>query len=177
MPPSPASALPTLDTERLTLRVHTVADFDDSAAMWGDANVTRYVFGRPLSAEETWSRLLRYAGLWSLVGYGFWVVRERATGRFVGEVGLADFHRAVVPALGGAPEAGWVLASWAHGRGFATEAVRAVLAWSDSHLHASRVVCLIAPENAGSLRVAAKCGFRESSQGTYNGSEILIFER
>jgi RimJ/RimL family protein N-acetyltransferase len=69
--------------------------------------------------------VLRYAGLWTLVGLGYWVARDRATGRFVGEGGLADFRRDLTPALGNAPEVGWVLAPWAHGRGLATEAVRA----------------------------------------------------
>ena len=171
------SALPALDTERLTLRGHTPADVADSAAMWGDPAVTRYIGGRPLSAEDTWACVLRYAGLWALLGYGYWVVRERATGRFVGEVGLADFRRAITPPLDGAPEAGWVLASWAHGRGFATEAVRAGLAWSDAHLGAARLVCLIAPENAASLRVAEKCGFGGATRATYKDAETLILVR
>ncbi|HEX5870568.1 MAG TPA: GNAT family protein, partial [Longimicrobium sp.] len=99
------------------------------------------------------------------------------TGRFVGDMGLADFRREVTPPLGDAPEAGWVLAPWAHGRGFATEAVRAVLAWADAHLAAPRTVCLIAPENAASLHVAEKCGFREYARGTYKGEESIILQR
>lgn len=168
---------PVLETERLILRGHTLADFDECAAMWGEPLVTRHIGGRPSTVEETWARVLRYAGLWALLGYGYWAVRERDTGRFVGDVGLADFRREVTPSLGDAPEAGWVLAPWAHGRGFATEAVRAVLAWSDSHLTAPRSVCLIAPGNAASVHVAEKCGFREQTRGTYKGEETVILER
>lgn len=170
-------AAPVLETERLILRGHTLADFDECAAMWGDALVTRHISGRPSTGEEVWARLLRYGGLWALLGYGYWAVRERGTGRFVGDVGLADFRREVTPPLGGAPEAGWVLAPWAHGRGFATEAVRAVLAWSDAHLAAPHTVCLIAPGNAGSIHVAEKCGFRERARGAYKGEETIILER
>jgi RimJ/RimL family protein N-acetyltransferase len=61
------------------------------------------------------------------MGFGFWVVREKSTGRFVGEVGLANFRRDIEPSLGESKEAGWVLSPWAHGKGFATEAVRAAL--------------------------------------------------
>jgi RimJ/RimL family protein N-acetyltransferase len=121
--------------------------------------------------------VLRYGGLWALLGYGYWIVRERESGRFVGEVGLAEFRREVTPSLEGAPEAGWVLAPWAHGRGYATEAVRAALSWADANLAAPRTVCLIAPENAASIHVAGKCGFRERTRGTYKGEETLILER
>jgi RimJ/RimL family protein N-acetyltransferase len=161
----------------MILRGHTLADFDECAAMWGDALVTRHIGGRPSTEEEVWARVLRYAGLWALLGYGYWAVRERDTGRFVGDVGLADFRRDITPSLGDAPEAGWVLAPWAHGRGFATEAVRAVLAWSDAHLAAPRTVCLIDPGNAASIHVAEKCGFREHARGTYKGEESIILER
>ncbi len=61
--------------------------------MWGVRIVTRHIGGRPFTAEESWSRLLRYAGHWYLLGFGYWAVVERGTNRFVGEVGFADFHR------------------------------------------------------------------------------------
>jgi RimJ/RimL family protein N-acetyltransferase len=116
---------PSLDTDRLTLTAHTLAGFEECAAMWADAAVTRFIGGRPASREDVWNRLLRYRGLWALLGYGYWAVNERETGRYVGDVGFADFHRDITPSLDGAPEAGWVLATWAHGRGFATEAAGA----------------------------------------------------
>jgi RimJ/RimL family protein N-acetyltransferase len=106
---------PPIDTARLTLRGHKAGDIDESAALWADPMVVRHIGGRPFSREESWTRLLRYAGHWALLGFGYWVVRERSSGRFVGEVGLADYRRDLVPAIEGTPEAGWVLAPWAHG--------------------------------------------------------------
>ncbi len=182
--------VPAVDTARLTLRGHAVGDFAECAAMWADPAVTRYIGGRPSSEEDVWARLLRYAGLWALLGFGYWVVRERGSGRFVGEVGLADFRRDLTPSLDGAPEVGWVLATWAHGRGFATEAVRAALAWADGRRAAlpptdrgpdgrtaGRTVCLIAPENVASVRVAEKCGYRPAGSALYKGHPTLVFER
>src|SRR5262245_47469463 len=130
--------IPTIETARLRLRGHRVEDLGDCAAMWGDAAVVRHISGRPSSTEDSWERILRYAGLWALLGYGYWAVEEKASGRFVGDVGFADFKRAVQPSFAGAPEIGWVLATWAHGRGFATEAVRAAVAWGDRHFGAMR---------------------------------------
>jgi RimJ/RimL family protein N-acetyltransferase len=169
--------VPVLETDRLVLRGHALSDFDECAAMWADSIVTRHIGGRPFTGEEVWTKLLRYVGHWALLGFGYWVVHERATNRFVGEVGLADFRREIEPSFGGAPEMGWALASWAHGKGFATEAVRGVLSWSDERLSASRTVCIIDPGNVASVHVAEKCGYRRVTETTYKGAPIFLFER
>lgn len=165
-----------IETERLVLCPPRLEDYADSAALWADAVVTRFTSGRPSTAEEAWSRLLRYGGLWSLLGFGYWTVRDRATGRFVGEVGFADFQRGLGPDFDGLPEAGWVLAPWAHGRGLGREAVRAALAWGDSRGWA-RTVCIINPENGPSLRLAEACSYRETSRTTYKDHEVIILDR
>lgn len=168
---------PDVDTERLTLRRHTVKDLPDSAAMWGDREVVRYISGEPQSLEDVWGKILRMMGHWEAMGFGYWVVREKATGRFVGEVGFGDFKRELIPAFDGAPEAGWALATWAHGKGYAAEAVRAALAWGEQKFGKVRVVCLIAPENQPSLRLAEALGFTEYARSTYKGSATILLER
>ena len=89
--------VPVLETERLRLRGHRLDDFAASSAMWADEVVTRYIGGRPFTEEEVWARLLRYVGHWALVGYGYWVLEEKATGAFVGEMGFGDFKRDIQP--------------------------------------------------------------------------------
>ena len=98
-----------IDTERLTLRVPALADFDESAAMLNNPEVTRYLGARSFSREECWMRHLRSVGHWQLFGFGFWIVRARRSGQFVGVVGFGEFRREVEPSLEGSPEAGWVL--------------------------------------------------------------------
>ena len=122
-------------------------------------------------------RVLRYAGMWPLLGYGYWAIEHRETGEFAGEVGFADFKREIEPPLGEVPELGWALASRFHGRGYGTEAVRAALAWSDAYLDAAETVCLIDPANRGSHRVALKCGFRESHRARFMGGETVVYRR
>lgn len=170
-------AVPVLETPRLVLSGHGPQDFDEYAALWSDEDVVRYITGRVLTREESWSRFLRAVGHWSVRGYGYWVVRERATGRMVGDAGLADLQREMEPSHRGEPEAGWVLSPWARGRGYATEAVQAVLRWTDATLAVPRVVCLIDPDNAPSLRVAQRCGFATITRTQYAGSEVEVFER
>src|SRR5260370_9947673 len=157
----PAVEVPILETERLKLRGHRLDDFTHSAAMWADPTVTRHIGGKPLTEEESWARLLGYVGHWALLGFGYWVAEEKATGNFVGEIGFADYKRDLEPSLKGVPEIGWVLASPAHGRGYATEALRAVVAWGDAHFQSIPTACIIDPENLTSIRVAATCVYRQ----------------
>lgn len=145
--------------------------------MWSEAGVTRHIGGRPFAMDEVWSKILRYAGHWSLMGYGYWAIEERASGRFLGEAGFADFKRGIGAGFDGVPEIGWVLAPAAHGRGVATEAVTAALGWGDRHFADARTVCLIHPENLASLRLAGKCGFREFRRTTYKDRPTILFQR
>ena len=167
-----------LETERLVLRVHSLEDYEDSVAMWGDPAVTRHIGGRPFTREETWARLLRYVGHWSLLGFGFWIVRERGSDRFVGEVGfLGGVRREMDPPLEAEHEIGWALAPAAQGRGLAFEAVRAAIAWGDARFGGARTTCIIHPDNARSIRLAEKCGYAEVRRTTYKGEPSVVFER
>ena len=112
---------PALETPRLRLRGHGLDDFPQSAAMWADPVVVRYIRPIPFTEEETWARLLRYVGHWALLGYGFWVVEDKQTGEFLGEAGFLNFHRDTdPPRVINIPEAGWAFRAAAHGRGYAT---------------------------------------------------------
>jgi len=88
------------------------------------------------------------------------VVEEKASGMFAGEVGFADYRREMESPVKELPEIGWVLPTWAHGRGYATEAARAALRWGDEHFSPPRTTCIVSPDNLPSIRVAEKCGFR-----------------
>ena len=174
---SSAVEVPVLETERLRLRGHRLDDFADCAAMWADPVVTRYIGGKPLTEEEAWTKFLRYAGHWSLLGFGYWVAEEKATGTFVGEIGFADYKREIEPPLKGVPEIGWVLASAAHGKGYATEAVRGAVQWGDGHFNSARTACIIAPDNLASIHVVEKCGYRQSGVTTYKERPTLMLVR
>ena len=172
-----SAIVPVLETERLILRGHMLDDFPDSLALWSNPDVTRFIGGRPSTREEAWGRLLRYAGHWSLLGFGYWAVEEKGTGRFIGETGFAEGRREIEPSLEGIPEIGWALSPDVHGKGYATEAVQAVMAWGESHFGAVRTACIIAPENGPSIRVAQKCGYREWQRTTYKDNPTIMFVR
>lgn len=145
--------------------------------MWSDPNVTRFITGRISTEQQTWIRLLSYVGHWALRGFGYWAIEEKDSRAFVGEVGFADFKRDVAPSMNDVPELGFALASRFHGNGYATESVRAALAWADANLAYARTVCLISRQNPASLRVVEKCGYALIESGTYNDEPVLFLAR
>lgn len=168
--------VPIVETERLILRRHRLDDFPLLAALWADPDVTRFIAPAPATAEEAWARFLRYAGHWAVMGYGYWAVEEKVSSRYIADIGFADYRRAIVPALDG-PEIGWVLSAAAAGVGYATEAVRAAVAWGDRRFGGGRTFCIITPGHAKSIRVAEKAGYRLKGSGVYNGNTRLIYAR
>jgi len=167
---------PVLETDRLILQGHQLSDLDAMVALWTDPNVVRFIGGRPSSREETWARLLRYAGSWSLLGFGFWTFRDRATGAYLGEGGLLQGQRALDPDFGATPEVGWALTPGAQGKGIAGEALGAILGWADAQPMA-KMVCMIEPDNAPSIRLANRLGFEEYAQTTYHGARANLYAR
>jgi RimJ/RimL family protein N-acetyltransferase len=105
------------------------------------------------------------------------VVEERATGDFVGEVGFANHRRDIEPPIT-VPELGWVLARGFQGKGYATEAARAAIAWGRRHFsETGETACIIAPENLASIHVAEKLGFTLVCETSYMQLPTLIYRR
>jgi len=145
--------------------------------MFGDRSLFRFINTTAPSREDAWNRLFRYAGHWALLGYGLFAVFDRVDGGFLGEVGLADFHRGLGPDFDGVPEAAWILTAAAQGRGLAEEAVTAAHAWLDAARAPARTVCIINPENEKSVRLAQRLGYTTFGACTYKDSPCTMFER
>jgi RimJ/RimL family protein N-acetyltransferase len=169
--------IPELVTPRLILRAHVPDDLDACFAMWAEPAVYKHTMGKPGTREEVWSRLQRYHGHWHWFGYGFWAITDRASGRFIGEAGFADFKRDMDPPLGDRPEMGWILTTEMHRKGIGSEAVEAAAAWGDANLPVKKTACIIEPTNAASIRVAGKAGFKQICMTVHRGEEVLLFHR
>lgn len=169
--------VPVLTTERLVLRPHRHEDFDAVAAMTGDADVMRYIGGQPQPREDSWRRMLCGPSMWMLLGYGYWIVERRADGAVIGQLGFADFKRAMEPNIEGLPELGYMFAAAAHGQGYASEGVAVALAWGDANLPGDQVVAIIDEANAASIRVVQKAGFTHCEPALYRSEKILLFRR
>lgn len=141
-----------LETERLLLRAFTLHDLDGFAAIRADALTMRFL-GGVRSRDDAWRDIAITLGHWSLNGFGMWAVEEKASGTFVGRVGL------VKPPGWSDVEVGWAIARAYWGRGVAPEAARAALAWGFAKCGFEYVVVsLIQADNAPSIRVAEKIG-------------------
>ncbi len=170
--------IPVLETERLILRGHTVEDFEAFAVMRADPVVMKFMGkGDLLDEEEAWMRFQSMSGHWQLKGYGTWAIEERATSALIGSLGFTDKKRPKEHPASGAPEMGWSLASSVHGKGYATEALRAALAWGQAFFGPARAVCVISDDNAASIRLAEKHGFKQFAAASRYGLGRRVFER
>jgi len=149
--------IPTLETERLILRAHTLADFDAIAAFYA-SDRSQFV-GGPMSAEMAWRNMSQEAGHWVLQGFGRWILEEKTTGKTVGMVGL--WYPAGFPER----ELGYDLYDGATGKGYATEAATAARAYAYDVLGWTTVISLIAKDNAASIAVATRMGAK--ADGTF----------
>jgi ribosomal-protein-alanine N-acetyltransferase len=148
-----AAALP-LVTERLELRRFAAPDLEPLRDVFADPEVMRFVGPDrlPLSGSDLALSQANVETHWSDHGFGPLALVERSSGRVVGEVGLQLVE------AGPDVELTATLARLVWGRGYATEAARAVLVWAFAGLRLQRVVAVADPANVASLRVLEKIG-------------------
>ena len=168
--------LPVVETKRLILRQNHPSDLDARCAITDDPDFMRFV-GGVYDRQENWSRILRYNGHWQALDYGLFAVEEKGTGRYVGNVGLAHFERELGEDFDPFPEGAWMVAQWAEGRGYASEAMTAVLNWFEQTFGPRRMVCIIDPGNDNSVKLANKLGFRQFREALTRGRPVTLFER
>ena len=142
--------IPTLETERLVLRAPRHADFD----RWAEFFATpRAEFERGiLDREEAYRVWAADTALWLLRGYGAFGCDDRATGAYVGEVGIYQ------PEGYPGPELGWFVVPEAEGKGYAAEAARAVLDWVRATFDWPYITNIIDPRNARSIALGLRLG-------------------
>jgi RimJ/RimL family protein N-acetyltransferase len=156
--------IPTLRTDRLTLRAFRPTDLDALAAMQANPEVRRFLGGNLLTRAESWSQMERILGQWALRGYGMFAVE--VAGHWAGWAGV--LHPPEWPE----PELAYSLDQPFWGRGIATEAVRVARAWAFTTLDVSRLASFIVPDNARSARVAQKLGAVREGTTTIRGFAV-----
>lgn len=170
-PGAPARAPNVIETARLRLRPFRESDWDAYAAMCADGVVMRHLgTGATLTRDETWRAIAGMLGHWQLRGYGMWAIEAKDSPGLLGRAGFID-----PPGWPGF-ELGWVLARGHWGRGYATEAARAALACAFATLRRARVIHLIRPGNAASIRVAERIGARRVDEVELLGAPALVYE-
>lgn len=160
--------VPEIVTERLILRAHRPSDVDDEIAFY--ASDRSAFVGGPIDADRTWRSMAAVIGHWHLRGYSFWGIEDRATGHYLGRVGLW------YPVGWPEPEVGWTLMGHAEGRGIATEAARAARAYAYETLGWTTAISLIAHGNDRSVALAERLGARFDSDYDHERfGKVLIY--
>ena len=160
---------PTLETPRLRLRQFREDDLDAWARITSDPEVMRYVGGSALTREDAWRSLGYLLGHWKIRGFGLWAAEEKKSGALVGRIGL--YQPEGWPGL----EVGWLVERARWGEGFASEGGAASLAYAFEALGAQRVISVIEPPNAASIRVAEKLGERFCERRQLQGKQVSIY--
>lgn len=168
---------PFLLTERLELWLPTKADMRPLFEIISQAGTRRYLGPEPTMPDH-FMRFTRNAGSWNLYGYGTFMVRERGgDGTLLGNCGIFHSVRGLGEDFDDRPEAGWILREEAVGKGYAGEIMRAVLDWYDREF-GTELVCMIDPDNAPSLSLAAKLGFAPMRDGVMpDGGVVKLLRR
>jgi RimJ/RimL family protein N-acetyltransferase len=162
---------PTLETERLRLRMFRESDLDAYARMSADPEVMRFIgTGVTLSRAEAWRSMAFFLGHWELRGHGMWAIESRESGELVGRAGFLE------PEGWPGFELGWLLARPHWGRGYALEAARAALRYAGDTLHRDRVIHLIRPGNARSTKLAIALGGTLRDEIELLGGKVLVYE-
>ncbi|MFQ5567549.1 MAG: GNAT family N-acetyltransferase [Paracoccaceae bacterium] len=162
------TAIPVINTERLTLRAPRVEDFEHYAAFFASdrAELER---GR-CDRAGAWKEFSTVAGQWLLRGYGGFSIEDRATGDYLGEVGV--FHEDSYPE----PELGWMVVAAAEGRGIAHEAALAARGWAYRALGLTTLVSYIDSRNTRSIRLAERLGAtRDDSAARPESGDCLVY--
>lgn len=159
-----------LVTTRLVLRRLTADDLAWLAALRGDAEVMRYIGSAgAVPLEQTRERLDRYLACWATHGLGMFSVREGPDGAPVGWAGLQPLEGTEEI------EVGYAFGPSAWGRGYATEAARAVVRWGFEERSLERIVAIAYPENDASRRVMDKLGMRYEGTRLVHGVDSVYY--
>jgi RimJ/RimL family protein N-acetyltransferase len=158
---------PVLQTQRLTLRGHVMADFEPYAAAFATDRFSH--MGAPLSRDKAWACFCRDVAQWELLGHGAWAIALNETGAFIGQVGI-----------NGHPyfpenELGWLVMPEAEGRGFAQEAAAAARDWAFRTLGLTSLVSYIAAGNTRSIKLAERLGAVQDDEAECPYDGHLVF--
>jgi len=143
--------IPTIQTERLTLRAPRLSDFE-AIAEFRASERARFV-GGPATMAQSWGYLAALIGHWELRGYGRWIITARGSDdAALGIVG------ALFPFDWPEPEIGWTLFEAGEGHGFAYEAAMATRGYAYKTLGWTTAASFVNPTNIRSVKLAERMG-------------------
>lgn len=146
--------IPSLESERLTLRRILPEDAQDMYAYSQNPTVTRYLLWEEHPAMEYTQNYIGFLQeRYDLGDFYDWALIEKASRKMIGSCGFTS-----IDLPNNSAEIGYVLHPDYWGQGYMTEAVKQVLTFGFATLGLSRISAVCMAENGASLRVMEKCG-------------------
>ena len=145
-----------IETDRLTLRQFRYEDADSMMKNWAGLDEVQNMYGEPSykTPEAVKGLLDEYIGAYKN-GFKYrWAIIEKASGECVGQV--AYF---LVDVSGHFGEIEYCIGTAFQGKGYATEATKAVIDFGFNEIHFHKVQICVRPSNVSSKRVIEKCDF------------------
>lgn len=166
--------IPSVTTDRLALRPFTMQDVDELYAILLQPDILRYFPPQPRPLKppprEAAERMIN-AQLkdWEEHGYAWWAVEMKDKPGLLGWCGLGYLPET------NETEVAYLLRHDVWGKGLATEATRASLAWGFERFSFGFIVGIVHPENIASRRVLEKCGLKLAEQTVYFGMDCCRY--
>jgi ribosomal-protein-alanine N-acetyltransferase len=162
-----------VETKRLVLVPWSDHYLDEFARICADSEVMRFISGgRPLSRREVEWITHRTCVMWTQHGFGPWAAIEKATGRWVGRIGLNLLEEWPGPDKW---EVGYELAPEFWGRGLATEGAERAIGFGWEQTALDRIISVTVPEHAASRRVMEKCGLALQDEVVWKGTTVVWY--
>jgi RimJ/RimL family protein N-acetyltransferase len=161
---------PPPQSARLRLRELAPPDRDAIFDLLGDSYAMRF-FPRAFSRDDAGQWIERNRQRYHIFGYGLWAATEIESGELLGDCGPCWHEINDELQL----EVGYHFRPRFWGRGYATEAARAVIGWCFRNVAVGHVISLIRPENVPSRHVAERNGLDVSGSVHWRGFEHLIY--
>ncbi len=156
-------------TERLILRAMTPGDAEAFFRLNSHPEVMRYTGEPPMpSVQEAREAIANYPD-WDDPGYGRWACVLKSEGEDAELIGFCGLKRLRET---GEVDIGYRLLPEYWGRGLATEAARATLAFGFGTLGLSEIVAMVLPGNEPSIRVLTKLGLVRAEDIEYCGERV-----
>ncbi|GCE45951.1 ribosomal-protein-alanine N-acetyltransferase [Thermosporothrix hazakensis] len=160
------------ETERLRVRYLRDDDFQEMHALCSDPLAMRFMGdGSTLTAEQVTTWIEKSQWNYQDHRFGCFAVETRAERQFVGFCGLVypHEHQNHVEIIYAFSQPHW-------GKGYATEAARAVLDYGFTRCNLPRIVATIVPANTASRRIAEKLGMRFVGIVQDAGEDVAFYE-
>ncbi len=168
-----------IQTDRLEMYRPRADDLEVLFTLVAHPETRRHLGPTEAGMADSFDRLLRNAGSWSLYGYGTFVVRLKGQHGILGTCGIFRSYREFGKGLDDVPEAGWIINADDWGKGYAREAMEAALAWFDAEHGPQRIACMIEEGHAPSHNLALSLGFKPYGRHDPDdeATQLILYER